>query len=110
MTTGKLDLAVPQGTTLSKQLTYRIDGTPVNLTGYTARLVVRVKQSSTSSLLTLTNSAGLTLGGAAGTIAITISATQTAALPAGGLFYFLEITSGGGIVTRLVAGQLEVSK
>jgi len=85
-------------------------GTAVNLTGYTARLQVRATYDSSSTILSLTSAAGITLGGAAGTIAITASATTTAALtaPFSGV-YDLELVSGGGEVTRLLEGTATVS-
>jgi hypothetical protein len=51
----------------------------------------------------------LTLGGAAGTIVITLTATQTAALTAGNYVYDLELVSGAGVVTRLVQGNVTVT-
>jgi hypothetical protein len=71
---------------------------------------VRETYSSTTPIVSLTNGAGITLGGAAGTIAIVISATTTAALaaPFSGV-YDLEIVSAGGVVTRLVQGTATVS-
>ncbi len=85
-------------------------GTAINLSGYTARMQVRETYSSTTPIVSLTNGAGITLGGAAGTIAIVISATTTAALaaPFSGV-YDLEIVSAGGVVTRLVQGTATVS-
>jgi hypothetical protein len=71
---------------------------------------VRETYTSTTPIVSLTNGAGITLGGAAGTIAIVISATTTAALaaPFSGV-YDLEIVSAGGVVTRLVQGTATVS-
>jgi hypothetical protein len=83
----------------------------VNLGGYTARLNVRETYSSASAILTLTTeNNGITLGGAAGTITLTASATTTAALtaPFSGV-YDLELVSGGGVVTRLLEGVATVS-
>jgi hypothetical protein len=55
-----------------------------------------------------TAAGGIVLGGAAGTITPTASAAQTAALPAGLLLYDLFLTSPGGVVTRLLAGNVNV--
>jgi hypothetical protein len=62
-------------------------------------------------VLTLTTeNAGITLGGAAGTITLSATATVTAALtaPFSGV-YDLELVSGGGVVTRLLEGVATVS-
>ena len=107
----RYDLEIKQGATLSLTATWKdSSGTAVNLTGYTARLQVRATYDSSSTILSLTSSAGITLGGAAGTIAITATATVTAALtaPWSGV-YDLELVSGGGEVTRLLEGTATVS-
>ena len=109
MAAGELNLAVEQGTTFSQTLTWKIDGTAVNLTGYTARMQARDDVTSTTTILSLTQAAGLTLGGVAGTIVIALTATTTAALVAGNYVYDLELVSSGGVVTRLVQGTLAVS-
>jgi len=109
MAAGELNLAVEQGTTFSQTLTWKIDGTAVNLTGYTARMQARDDVTSSTTILSLTQAAGLTLGGVAGTIIIALTATETAALVAGNYVYDLELVSSSGVVTRLVQGTLAVS-
>jgi hypothetical protein len=109
MAAGELDLTIEQGTTYSQTLTWKIDGTAVNLTGYTARMQARTDVTATTTILSLTQSAGLTLGGVAGTIIIALTATQTTALAAGNYVYDLELASSGGVVTRLVQGTLTIS-
>ena len=107
----RYDLEIKQGATLSLTATWKdSSGTAVNLTGYTARLQVRATYDSSSTILSLTSASGITLGGAAGTISITASATVTAALtaPWSGV-YDLELVSGGGEVTRLLEGAVTVS-
>lgn len=98
-----------QGETFDRTITWEIDGTPVNLTGYTARMQIRKTHKSTSAVVSLTSSSGLTLGGSAGTIQIVISATATAALTAGKYVYDLELVSAGGIVTRVIEGTFELT-
>lgn len=107
----RYDLEIKQGATLSLTATYKDStGTAVNLTNYTARLQVRATYDSSATILSLTSAAGITLGGAAGTIAISVSAATTAALtaPFSGV-YDLELVSGGGEVTRLLEGTATVS-
>ncbi len=105
------DITINQGATFELTITYKDSaGTAINLTGYTARMQVRETYSSSSTVVSLTNGSGITLGGAAGTIAILISATTTAALtaPFSGV-YDLEIVTAGGVVTRLLQGAATVS-
>lgn len=104
---GAYTLTIEQGATLSLVATWKDSaGNPINLTSYTARLAVRTHHSSATVLLSLTTAnGGITLGGALGTITITATATQTAALtaPVRGV-YDLELVSSGGVVTRLLEG------
>ena len=76
---------------------------PIDLTGYTARLQIRAKVSSTEFALELTEASGLTLGGPAGTIDIALTPTQTESDLDGlkSAVYDLELTSPAGIVTTI---------
>ncbi len=109
MAAGALDFTIEQGATFNLLMTWKINDVEVNLTGYSARLQARVDVEDTETILSLTSGAGITLGGAAGTISLDRTATQTALLPMGEYVYDLELQSGGGTVTRLVQGQLTIS-
>lgn len=80
MAAGQLNLGVRRGVNFSVVLTWR-DETDVlvDLTGYTAEMDVRTTEADTGTqLLTLTTSnSRITLGGAAGTITLTVSTRQT---------------------------------
>ena len=105
------DILIEQGATYSQLVTYKESGVAVNLTGYTARMQVRSTLESASTVVELTTANGrIALGGAAGTITLTISATDTAALTAGRGVYDLELVSGSGIVTRLLQGVATISR
>jgi len=101
-------LICKQGSTFTRTITWSQDGIPVNVTGYTAAMQVRSSYTSATAVVSLTSGAGITLGGTAGTIQITISAAATAGIPAGNYVYDLELTSGG-TVTRLLEGQFIVT-
>lgn len=111
MAAGALDITIEQGATWNLELTWKIGGTAVNLTGYSARMQVRVDVDDSETILSLTSSggAGITLGGALGTITLSQTATQTAALATGEYVYDLELQSMGGTVTRLLQGQFAIS-
>lgn len=102
------DLCIPAGATFSKVIRWKADGANVNLTGFTARMQIRPTAASATTTLSLTTE-NITLGGTAGTITLTISATDTAAIAAGRYVYDLELVSAGGIVTRLLQGVVTVS-
>jgi len=108
---GKLNLVIEQGTTFNPVLTYSDSaGTAIDLTGYTARMQIRLKRTSATFLHELTTeNGGITLGGAAGTIALLISATDTAAFTFTTAIYDLELITAGGIVTRLLQGSVTLS-
>lgn len=110
MAAGTLDFTIEQGATFNLLLTWKINGTLVNITNWTARLQARIDVEETTSILSLTTAnGGITLGGAAGTISLDQTATQTTLLPAGTYVYDLELISGIGAVTRLVQGELNIS-
>ena len=110
---GKLNIVIEQGATFNPVLTYSdAVGDPIDLTGYDARMQIRLKKSDPdppADELTVTNG-GIVLGGAAGTITLIMTDTATAAITYKSAVYDLEIISGSGIVTRLVEGGVSVSK
>ena len=108
MTPGKLKLLCPQGSTFSRTLTYKVDSTPVDLTGYEARLQVREYHYSDNFVISLTDTSGITLGGSAGTIDVLVDATTTTELVPGDYVYDLELIASG-TVTRLIEGQFVVT-
>ena len=109
MKPGKYNFVCPQGATFSKQLTWEIDGDPVDLTTYTARMQVREKYSSANPIVSLTTeNGGITLGGDEGTIDIEINSTTTAGIVAKEYVYDLELVSSS-VVTRLIEGKFIVT-
>lgn len=110
------NITCDQGATFSRVITYKdSDGALVNLTGYTARMHVRAQieapSPDVSPLIALTTTNGrITLGGALGTVTLSISAADTAALSAGTYYYDLEMVSGDSpvVVTRLIQGTFVV--
>ena len=108
MATGKYNITANQGETFNFSFTISTNSTPWDLTGYTARMQVRTTVEATDKLLDLTTTSGITLGGAAGTVAITVSATSMSALISGRHVYDIEVVSGGGTVTRILEGKFVV--
>ena len=108
---GVLNLSCYQGASFDYTLTWSIGGTPVNLTGYSARMQVRDGYDGGSAIVSLVSGTGITLGGTAGTILLEMSAATTAAIdatPTGQYVYDLELVSGSSYVTRLVEGTFIV--
>jgi len=100
---------IDQGADWFVNFTYQNpNGTPINITGYSAALQVRTSPLARTTVLSLTNGSGITITGASGLLAVHATAAQTGAIAPGTYAYDLEIT-GSGIVTRLVQGTIQVS-
>jgi len=107
---GTYAMTVYAGADFDRTFTVTQGGTALNLTGYTAAMMVRDAVDGTATpLLSLTSGSGITLGGTAGTIAVAITNAQSAAIPAGSYAYDLEIISGSSAITRILQGAVNVS-
>ena len=109
MKPAKYNTVCPQGATYDTQFTYKINKFPVNLTGYTARMQVRETHTSPTTLVSLTNGSGITLGGVAGTIDILISSQQTEGFNPVPHVYDLELIAPNGSVTRILEGTFNIT-
>lgn len=109
MIPGKYNIVCPQGSTLQQQFVYKVDDTPVDLTGYSARMQVREKHTSKIPTISInTTSGGMTVDNL-GAINIEVSASSTEDLVAKEYVYDLEIISSSNIVTRLIEGKFLVT-
>ena len=112
MSAGIHKITAEKGATFSQPFTWKINSNPVNLTGYTARMKVRdpKRAPSVNQILSLTSATGggITLGGVAGTIIVTVSATIMESIVAAKYVYDLELESPDGTVTRLLNGPFIV--
>ena len=105
MTPGRYNMKVYQGSTFSLAPQWKIDGTYVNVTGYSAAMKVKNSPTSVSSIIDLTSANGrITVGTTDGKFTLALTAAQTTALAAGNYVYDLEVTAPGGTVTRLLEG------
>lgn len=110
---GTFNIKIEKGATYNRVITWYADLAKtelVDLTGFTALLQVR-KEEDSPVILSLTSSSGITLGGAAGTIEIEITKTQTQALQKFlNAKYQLKLTDSGGSVSRLLEGTFTVDE
>lgn len=114
MKPGKLDLTIIQGSTYGGTfLVIDPDESAVDLTGYNARLSAKLLIDDTTTVISWI-STGLTpqfvMGGAAGTIVLTVDASDTALLNFDQAIYDMEIYDGAGLVYRILEGYIELSK
>jgi hypothetical protein len=110
MTAGIYNFTMDQGSDWDLNVLYQdSNGAAINLTGYTAAMQLRQNYNSDSAELTLTTSnGGIVITGALGKLVLHATAAQTGGLDAGYYVYDLEISSGG-VVTRIIQGQITVA-
>jgi hypothetical protein len=111
MMTGIYNFIINQGATFERVITWKdANDDPINLTNYTARMMIRENVTSATPFISLTSSSGITLGGVAGTITILLTASQTAVITQTSGVYDLELESPSGKVTRLLEGTVIISR
>ena len=106
------NFTIEQGATTVKPFIWKSsDGSAINLTGYTARMQVRRNYASADVLLEATTENGrLQIEPSAGRITLVLSAEVTAGLTWRNGVYDIEMVSSDGHVTRLLQGEIEISK
>lgn len=105
------DIEIEQGANFILSLVWnQSNGSPVDLTNYTARMQVRKSKGSATAELDISTSDYITLGDALGTIDINVPAAVTAALNFTSGVYDLELVAGNGNVYRFLEGCVELSK
>jgi hypothetical protein len=126
MSAGRYSFIIEQGATFTLEFQYKnSDGTPINLSGYGARMHIRPAVSSSTLYIALSSSlqsdgTGLNLSGSSGlkppssgSIGVYISAASSSALSFDEGVYDLEIfneVNGVETVTRLLEGKVKLSK
>ena len=106
MSAGTYNFIIDQGATFTRQLTVKENNSAMDLTGYS----VASKMRSTHDSSTVVGTFTCTISNAtSGIITVSMSASTTADIEEAIYVYDLEITSGAGIVTRLLQGQITVN-
>jgi hypothetical protein len=123
MAAGKYSFVIEQGATTNFQINWTdSEGTPIDLTGYHARMQVRPAVESTEVFIALSSSlsdscgTGIHLSGSnditplqSGSIGVYISAQSSSLLNFNEAYYDLELVKGCE-VTRLLEGRVKLSK
>lgn len=99
-------LSGTQADPVGGQLIYRA---PVDLTGAQPRLVIREREDGGEELLTLSAGAGISIV-SPGTLAVEISAENTAGLAWQSAWYYLEVIFSEGSVMRFYRGPVTVEQ
>ena len=112
MSAGYHHFIIEQGATFGQTLTLKDSSNAlINLTGFTGAMSLKEKPDSSATVLSLTTANGrMTIGGNAGTIQLLISATDTGNLTPDDGVFDLEITSGAGVVTRIIEGTYSIRR
>ena len=104
MAAGEYSFKVECGTDFSLALIYQnSSGVAIDVSGYTAKMDIRSAVGG-SSVATLANGSGITLG-SNGAITVALTDAQTTAIAAGRYVYDLELTTGS-TTTRLIEGNV----
>ena len=109
-TAGPVHFEIPTYSEFGVTMTWYLTSaktTTKDLSTYTAAMDIRRKQSDSTALIALTSGSGITLGGSGGTIVISLTDTQTAAVTPGPAVWDLELIDSGGSSLRLVEGTCE---
>ena len=106
MSAGTYNFILEQGATFNRQLTVKDDGSVMDLTGYSVASKMRSTHDSSTVVGTFTCTISNASGGI---ITVSMPSSTTAAIEEAIYVYDLEITSGAGIVTRLLQGQITVN-
>jgi DUF4097 and DUF4098 domain-containing protein YvlB len=101
----KANIIIDQGTTFSTVINLTDEnGDPINLTGYTGDAQMRKHYTSSNS-----QSFSISLGSTSGTVALSLTANQTANLTPGRYVYDVEVRSSANVVSRIVEGIVTVT-
>jgi len=105
------ELNINQGSNLSLEIALKnADGTPLNLTGYTARMQLRASYTAPDVIVELTTeNSRIIIIPLTGVVRLLLDASTTAALVAKNYVYDLETVSPTGFVTRVLQGEAIVS-
>jgi hypothetical protein len=123
MAAGKYNFVIEQGATTNFQIEWTDEtGSPVDLSGYHARMQIRPQVEATTAFLSLSSSlsdscgTGINLSGSnnitplqSGSIGVYISAVSSSMLNFGEAFYDLEMVKGCEVI-RLLEGKVKLSK
>jgi hypothetical protein len=113
MTAAIVDIDIEQGATRTVEMVWKDSlGTPVNLTNYAARMHLRKSLTATGDPLdALTSQNGrIVVGGSNGKLTLKFPATVTSGYTFATAVYDLEVEALDGTVTRLIQGNIVVSK
>jgi hypothetical protein len=106
----QVDLCLPQGQTWDTSIVWERDGEPVDLTGWTARMMLRTTAEVASPTVSLSTATSTMTALSTGVIGLSYSAITSATITAATYLYDLEVVNPSGAVRRLMEGRAVVSR
>ncbi|UYF70491.1 phage baseplate upper protein [Acinetobacter ursingii] len=109
--TAKFKIKINQGATLRIPFTWTSNGTPINLTGYSARMQIRPDIDSPTIIHELTSeNSGISFEPSLGKFTIFIPASVTADFSFETAVYDLELIAPNNDVYRVIEGEVTLSR
>lgn len=103
---GELDINIEHGVDFTMTAIYQVNGSVIDTTGYNASFIIRNNSGSTSKLLELTESSGITVTGSLGKFTIDMTELQSA-FGNRSMVYNLVIQSPSGKDIQLLRGKCQ---
>ena len=112
MLAGKYNIVCDQGSSFTRTLEIKTaEETVFSLVGYTARMTVRRTLDDSDTIVSLTTANGrISINGALGTITLTLTASETAALTKSGVYDLEIVKTATGEVHKVVRGEFKLEK
>ena len=112
MLAGKYNIVCDQGSSFTRTLEIKTaEGAVFSLTVHTARMEVRRTLDASTTIVSLTTANGrISINGALGTITLTLSAVETAALSQSGVYDLEIVKTSTGEVHKVVRGEFKLEK
>lgn len=111
MSAGTYNFTIEQGTTFQQDFVWNIDNVAVDVTGYSARMMVRSSVASSTVLDSWnTDNGRMTIGTSDGRFSIFLPSTDCAAIEWTTGVYDIELVSPAAtpIVTRILKGTITI--
>ena len=110
MSTGKCNFTIKQGSTFRKPFQWIAGGSPVDMTGWTARMQIRPEVDSEIVIAELTTeNGGITIEPLEGKINLYLSDVETSTFSFEDAVYDIELVDQSGNVYRDIEGKIKLS-
>lgn len=110
MKPGRFNFELVQGDTFHYEPAWKINGSYVNVTGYSAKMDVKIAPTSLTTIVELSSANGrITVGTTDGKFTLELTAAETAVLPVGNYVYDLNIIAPDSTESTLLQGGFAIT-